>query len=124
MKHICYLSIGSNMPSRLGRLDRAVKTLEQAVGVEAVSEAISSNDYTGLGAPYLNIAVRCTTDMDIDALREAIAAIESKQGRRPDSKELGHMPVDIDIVVFDGDIISQCDFSQPFFQICYSQIKL
>ena len=122
MSHSCVICIGSNMPSRMRRLDNAIKALDALVSIIDVSDSIESTDFSGLGANYLNIAISCSTNLALDDLRDAIHNIEIAQGRRDDSKASGHMPIDIDIVTFDDIIVSPCDFNRPYFSVCYKQL--
>ncbi|MGM9859728.1 MAG: 2-amino-4-hydroxy-6-hydroxymethyldihydropteridine diphosphokinase [Muribaculaceae bacterium] len=122
MRHSCFLCIGSNLPSRMRRLDCALKALASCVSIIDVSDSIESPDFSGIGANYLNITVQCSTDLSLDDLREAIRDIEIAHGRRDDSKASGRMPIDIDIVTFDDIIVSPCDFNRPYFSVCYRQL--
>ncbi len=123
MSVTCYLSIGSNMPPRLRRLDTALSALASVVGIVDSSAAVESDDHSGRGPAYLNMAVRCTTDMSLDDLQRALRDLEKKLGRRPDSKERGMMPVDIDIVEYDGRVVSPDDFDRHYFTTCYRQLN-
>lgn len=123
MTHTCYLCLGSNMPPKLRRLDQALNALGDICTVMSTSESIESDDDSGLGQRYLNLVAMCTTTMNLDDMRVAIRDIEASQGRRPDSKERGSMPIDIDIVVFDDIVVSPYDFSRPYFTICYRQLS-
>ena len=123
MSVTCYLGIGSNMAPRLRRLDDALTALASVVNIEDASAAVESDDHTGRGPAYLNMAVRCTTDMSLDELNTALRDLERRLGRRPDSKERGQMPVDIDIVEYDGRVVSHDDFERQYFATCYRQLN-
>lgn len=120
--HTCHLCLGTNMPPQLRRLDSAINELRRIGEIVAMSDALESDDDTGLGRPYLNIALKLSTPHDREQLLESLSEIETRLGRKLDSKQRGMMPIDIDLVTFDGDIVSNYDFSRPYFKILYSQI--
>lgn len=123
MSATCYLGIGSNMAPRLRRLDQALTALAAVVDIEDASAAVESDDHSGRGPAYLNMAVRCTTDMSLDELQAALRDLERRLGRRPDSKARGQMPVDIDIVEYNGMVVSKDDFDRQYFTTCYRQLN-
>lgn len=123
MSVTCYIGIGSNMAPRLRRLDMALTALGEIVDIEDASAAVESDDHTGRGPAYLNMAVRCTTEMSLDELQATLRDLERRLGRKPDSKERGQMPVDIDIVEYDGTVVSHDDFERQYFTTCYRQLN-
>lgn len=123
MSVTCYIGIGSNMAPRLRRLDMALTALGEIVDIEDASAAVESDDHTGRGPAYLNMAVRCTTEMSLDELQTTLRDLERRLGRKPDSKERGEMPVDIDIVEYDGTVVSHDDFERQYFTTCYRQLN-
>ncbi|MCM1032134.1 MAG: 2-amino-4-hydroxy-6-hydroxymethyldihydropteridine diphosphokinase [Odoribacter sp.] len=122
MNHICYLCIGSNMPPRLRRLDDAIEALKKVGDIDAVSETIESDDDRCIGPQYLNIVVRLVTQLTPKQLHESLRDTERLLGRSPESKERGIMPIDIDLVIYDGSIVSEYDYSRPYFTACYRQL--
>lgn len=111
------------MAPRLRRLDMALTALGEIVDIEDASAAVESDDHTGRGPAYLNMAVRCTTEMSLDELQTTLRDLERRLGRKPDSKERGQMPVDIDIVEYDGTVVSHDDFERQYFTTCYRQLN-
>ncbi len=118
MTHHAILGIGSNVPPRLDNIGRALSLLALYGDVMDVSEPVESADDTGLGAPYINVAVAFRTCLDSARLAEHISGIEHALGRTDDSKAAGTMPLDIDTVVWDGNIVSTYDYNRPYFITC------
>ncbi len=124
MKHSAVICLGSNIADRHTRIDHALMLLSQYISIEKSSEELSSDDVSGRGLPYLNKVIKCNTFMDLNQLRKQIAEIETLEGRTEQSKTLGKMPIDIDIVLWDNEVISQLDFERPYFQKIYNTLKL
>lgn len=118
MSHSVILLLGSNVSDREERLRMAVDELAGIVTVNARSEFYVSPDRSGLGAPYANIAVKCSVDMSVVQLSEHLAFIESRLGRTPQSKSMGIMPLDIDLVVWDEEIVSRSDYDTEQYARC------
>lgn len=120
--HNVILCLGSNTRDARMRIARAIESLSRQLTVVKTSEAYINDDDTGRGAPYLNMVARCITTMPLDRLADMLADLETEGGRTSSSKADAVMPLDIDIVVWDNDIVSPHDFSRPYFTTGYRQI--
>lgn len=96
-----YLSLGSNLGDRLGRLREALERLGRLDGVrlERVS-AVYETEPVGVKdqPPFLNLAARIETTLEPLQLLDAAKRIEREMGRRPGPR-WGPRPVDIDILL-------------------------
>ena len=110
------LCLGSNVADRRQRLDGAIHRLASRLTIRDYSEAVESADVSGLGRDYLNIVARCSTSLSLNDLRSLIAEIETIEGRTPQSKTSGSMPIDIDVVMYNGKVVSPCDFHRDYFR--------
>lgn len=124
MSHRVILSLGSNIGNRCDNIAAALSALAQS-GVEygSVSSAVESPDDTGRGNAYINVAADCRTDLSLQALKERISEIERQCGRVPSSKATGQMPIDIDVVVWDDEVVSRYDFERPYFKECLHRLS-
>lgn len=122
MTHTAILLLGSNVPDRESRLDAAIDRLADVSVVTSRSQVYVSPDRSGLGEPYANIAVQCDTEMDIDGFREFAAQVETRLGRTPQSKSEGVMPVDIDLVEWDGRVVSPGDYASQQYRYCVERL--
>ena len=75
-------------------------------------------------APYLNIIACIATELDYDSLRLRFKVLEREAGRTPSSKDVGLVPLDIDIVVFNGEVKRPADFDRLYFQHGYSRLSI
>lgn len=123
MKHTAILCIGSNVGPREVRIEDAIERMEDLCRVISKSRCSESDDITGKGAPYLNMAVLCATDLGMDDFLARISEIEVIGGRRPDGSRIGVVDIDIDLVVWDGSVVSPDDFSRDYFIPLYKALS-
>ncbi|MGN0224044.1 MAG: 2-amino-4-hydroxy-6-hydroxymethyldihydropteridine diphosphokinase [Muribaculaceae bacterium] len=119
MSNEVVLCLGSNVADRRQRLSSAIHHLASRMTIHDCSETVESADVSGLGHDYLNIVARCSSSLSLNDLRALIAEIETSEGRTPQSKATGHMPIDIDVVMYDGQVVSPCDFNSDYFRQAY-----
>ncbi|WP_235337195.1 2-amino-4-hydroxy-6-hydroxymethyldihydropteridine diphosphokinase [Bacteroides caecigallinarum] len=69
---------------------------------------------TGVSRPvpdYHNLAAIFTTTMSLPALRSLLKETEKACGRTPESKSTGLIPIDIDLLQYDGTILKPEDMN-------------
>jgi 2-amino-4-hydroxy-6-hydroxymethyldihydropteridine diphosphokinase len=108
-----YLSLGSNLEDRAANLQRAVAMLREDVSVDEISSLYETEP---VGVPdqpvFLNIAVGGSTDLAPGALLARIKGIERAVGRRP-TYRWGPRVVDIDILMYEDEVIESPDLAVP-----------
>ncbi|MDE6334504.1 MAG: 2-amino-4-hydroxy-6-hydroxymethyldihydropteridine diphosphokinase [Muribaculaceae bacterium] len=124
MTHTAVLLLGSNLPHREKQLDAAVARMAAVTVITGRSSIYVSPDRSGLGKPYANMVIQCDTQLDISELRKYISDTERCLGRTPQSKTIGMMPIDIDLVLWDGKVISRSDYDSPHYLQCMSTMSL
>lgn len=122
-QHECVLCVGCNMAPKLRRLDNAINAISEISTVIEASESLESPDDSHHGPDYLNVVLRCSTPLSLGEFKVMVNDIEAKLGRTAKSKISGMMPADIDIVLWDGHVVSQYDYTRPYFRICYNQLQ-
>lgn len=113
--HTVYLSIGSNMGDKKGHLDRAVQQLKQdrQTQVEQVSSYIETEPVGGVEQEdFLNAALCVKTLRTPEEFLELIGRIESEQ-RRERTVHWGPRTIDVDILLYDNDIIQSRELTIP-----------
>ena len=111
-----FLGIGSNVGDRVVFCRRAVEELRatQDISVEAVSSLYETSP---LGGPpqrsFINLVLKIETPLGARELLGATQAIEAKLGREPSDIHWGPRVVDIDILTFGDDKISEPDLEIP-----------
>ncbi len=113
---IAYLGIGSNVGDRVAFCRRAVEELRanSAIDVQAVSSLYETSP---LGGPpqrsFINLVVRLETTLGPRELLEATQSIEGKLGREPSDIHWGPRVVDLDILTFGDEKLSEPDLEIP-----------
>ena len=103
-----YLSLGSNIAAK-NNLPAAVQLLREYGVLRAISSVWESPAHGGASPPnYFNAAVLLETQLSAPSLRDqAISHIETLLGRvRIPHNPQAPRPIDIDIMLFNSDIIS------------------
>lgn len=120
MTHRAIICLGSNVSPRAERLRDAFEFISGFGSVEEETEAKESADVTGRSLPYLNKVISLRTHLTLFQLKQLFQDFEIKEGRRSSRWGPGEITIDIDIIIWDGDIISPTDFSQPYFSLLYN----
>lgn len=118
--HEAILCIGSNVAPRGERIASAIEQLAGVCEAMDVSDRLESADVTGQGAPYVNVALRCLTSAERDIFTAYISEIERSGGRKMDSKS--EVAIDVDLVIWDGEVVSCADYNSAFFRPLYAQL--
>lgn len=65
---------------------------------------------------YWNCTGIIETELDLSQIKNLYKTMERQAGRMSDSKQNGDIPLDIDIVVWNSEIIRPGDWEQSYFQ--------
>lgn len=85
--------------------------------LESAGLEIKANSHVYPSASgYQNCVVQACSKAGFEALQRASKDIELQLGRAPEMKERGEVPIDIDIVVFDQEVVRQADFDSAYFK--------
>lgn len=121
--HQIVICLGSNLPDRADRVLAAAEYFESLLlpGGHR-SQMLVSDDFTGLGAQYANMVLKGLCKSGLEAMIAEAARYETAGGRTPDSKSTGVMPIDVDIVIYDGRILKPQQYTRAYFQALYSKL--
>lgn len=67
--------------------------------------------------PFLNQVAFVSTDAPLEEVRQALKTMEKQLGRRPESKEMGQIPIDIDLLLWNGEILKPADWEKDYVQL-------
>lgn len=121
--HRAIVSLGSNLPCSADIIRDAARRLRTVGRQIRWSGVYFGPDDTGRGPQYANAVMELELPVDRQALHEFTRGLEAAAGRTPESKSIGIMPLDIDLVVWDGQIVDAYDFSRDYFKQGYSLIS-
>ncbi len=102
--HLAYLCLGSNIHP-VENLREAIDLLRQRTRLIALSTCWESAAIGSPGPNFLNIGALVATPLDAAALKEQVlSTIEKKLGRVCSADKYAPRTMDIDIVIFDGQV--------------------
>ena len=113
---LSYVScIGSNTPDRALKIDRAIAALSAVCDIVMKSQVYEAPDESGIGAPYLNCVIEISPLLSHDRFCSELKRIERDFGRDATSKSTGVMPLDLDIIIWNGEIVDRYQYSRDYF---------
>ena len=111
-----YVGVGSNVGDRAMFCRRAVEALQATAGI-VVQKVSSLYETSPVGGPpqrsFVNLALKIETELSARSLLEATQAIENKLGREPSDIHWGPRVVDLDILTYGEEKISEPDLEIP-----------
>lgn len=115
-----YISLGTNIGNRLFHLQKAIQHLkekvfswlEESIVIEtpALLKPNSPNEWD---KPYLNMIVRGKTHLSAPALLSTLQTIEQMMGRPADHKKWAPRIMDLDILLYDQEVIQTPKLNIP-----------
>ncbi|MEZ4553429.1 MAG: 2-amino-4-hydroxy-6-hydroxymethyldihydropteridine diphosphokinase [Dehalococcoidia bacterium] len=114
-----WLALGGNLGDRIAHLRAALDALDAAgVTVEGVSSVYETPPWGIEDQPrFVNIAVEARTALDAHALLRLCKRIEAERGRDFSTVRNGPRPVDIDILLIEGEVIDDPDLIVPHLRL-------
>lgn len=117
------LSIGSNSKDREWQMKYGIEWLKHIFSDAKVSSVYNSVAVNGRDSDYLNAVMTASTKLDLDDTIALMKQYEAVCGRTPVSKLQGVIPIDIDIVLWNNDVIRPNDFARQYFQRGWQELK-
>lgn len=117
------LSIGSNSGDREYQMSQIVTLLNDLFNNISVSNIYETPAINGKDAPYLNGVIIGHTSMNLDEAVKTLKELERNQGRTPELKIQGIVPIDIDVVIWNDEIVRMHDYEQDYFSQGYRQLN-
>jgi 2-amino-4-hydroxy-6-hydroxymethyldihydropteridine diphosphokinase len=110
-----YLSLGSNQGNSLENLQNTIYKINDTIGkVVQISSVYKTKSWGYKGADFLNICIEVSTNLNPEDLWSKILVIENYLGRqRKKSSQYEDRTIDIDILLFDDEIIFSKDLIVP-----------
>ena len=111
-----YIGIGSNVGDRPDFCRKAVKALDSAEDIR-VTRVSSLYETAPVGGPpqrsFINVVAKIETELDPRDLLEACKRIEQRHGREPSDIRWGPRVVDLDILLYGAEKVSEPDLEIP-----------
>lgn len=122
MKHTVVLSLGSNYGNREKSVASAIKLMSEVLTTAQSSTVYTTPPLSGTGEPYANAVIAGEWDGELSDLEILCKRTEIRFGRTDERRQQHQVPLDIDIVMYDGKVIRPADFGYAFFQTGYRQL--
>lgn len=116
------LSIGTNSADREWQMSQAIKRMKQLFKKTVVSDIYEVPAHNGVDAPYLNAVLVATTSMALEETNGLLKQWEALCGRTPASKLQGVIPIDIDVVVWNDEVLRPVDYSRSYVSLGISRL--
>lgn len=106
-QHITYLSLGTNKGNKLENLQNAINLIDDTVGEILKISSIYKTPALGfIGNDFYNICIQVATNQIPEIVISSLLQIEKKLGRQKKvTSEYENRNIDIDILLFDNEII-------------------
>ena len=107
IQRITYLSLGTNQGNKLENLQKAIDSIDDNVGgIQKISSVYQTPSWGFDGENFFNICIKVSTYQQPEVLLSSLLEIEQELGRlRSSEKEYQNRKIDIDILLFDDEII-------------------
>jgi len=120
--HKVIISIGSNI-SPEDNIKKAIAGLEELLRIEKVSEMITTEPIGIIDQPdFVNGALKGLTIHSIEELNGHLKALEDQLGRDRSRPKFGPREIDLDIIVWNGEIVDADYFSRDFLKAVVDQV--
>jgi 2-amino-4-hydroxy-6-hydroxymethyldihydropteridine diphosphokinase len=116
MPHRVHIGIGSNLGDRRANTAEAIDRVGQLPGTRVVraSSLYESEPLGNAKTWFVNSVIQVETDLLPDVLLKRLQAIEESMGRkRVKGKRWGSRIIDLDILLFDQDVIEKRNLKIP-----------
>jgi len=110
-----YISIGSNLGNKLSNLQNTVDMIGNSIGsIAKISSIYKTKSWGFESDDFYNICIELSTNLNPENLISSLLKIEQKLGRtRTKQKGYSSRIIDIDILLFDDEIIFSPDLIVP-----------
>lgn len=116
------LSVASNVESRRQMMADALDWLTGVLAPLRCSMLYTTQALHG-DSTYLNAVVSGYCDMPFEELHAMFKQHEVDAGRTEEMRSKHFVPIDIDIVIYDGEILKPKDYGQEFFKKGWDELK-
>lgn len=121
--HVAYAGLGSNLPDgALKMINKAINEIGLFGHLKAVSNVYTTrpvNPKVNGDNDYCNAVVMFEVTFPLDELLIVTKSLEAHLGRNGIK---GCVGIDIDVVIWNDEILRPTDFEREYFQIGYQQI--
>jgi 2-amino-4-hydroxy-6-hydroxymethyldihydropteridine diphosphokinase len=120
--HQVYIMLGSNIEPELN-IPRAVTLLQPQVNILRHSSVWQSASVECCYPDYLNLAVLLSTPLSAEALKDQVLRpLEARMGRVRTEDKNAPRPIDLDIIIFDGELLDETIWQYSYVAVPISEL--
>lgn len=121
-EHNICLILGSNIQPQIN-ISRAIRLLKKSICVKSISSAWETDPVGTIGPNFINVAILATTHLSIKKLKfQLLRQVENRLGRQRFSDKYAPRTMDIDIVIFDGNVVDQNLWQEPYLILTCAEV--
>ncbi len=107
IQRIIYLSLGTNLENKFENLQKTIDLIAETIGdIKKIASVYKTASWGFKGNDFYNTCIKISTYLNPETLIEKLLSVEKKIGRtRNSSKKYSDRIIDIDILLFDDEII-------------------
>jgi len=118
----CIIGIGSNIDAEKN-IAKALRLLGAEVEIVQVSKMMKTKPIGISDQPdFTNGAVRIETWKGIEELKRLLKALENQMGRDRTQPKFGSRNIDLDILIWNNEIVDQDYFTRDFLRISAAEL--
>jgi len=116
------IGIGSNIDAEMN-ISKMIDMLKKQVEIVKISEMIKTKPIGILNQPdFTNGAIKIRTSLNQENLTVLLKAIEDQLGRDRSAPKFGPRCIDLDIVVWNGEIVDEDYYTRDFLKKSVDEI--
>ena len=123
MSNSLVICIGSNSNDREWQMKNGIKWLQALLYDCKVSSIYKAAAINGIDNEYLNAVIKAKTKESLNEITVLLKQYETIWGRTPASKQDGIIPIDLDIIMWNDEIIREKDFGHSYFREGWREIE-
>ena len=109
------ISLGSNVEDRMSRVAAAMTWIQSILRSTACSGIYETDDFHPTGRKYCNAVMAGDTALSQSDIDTAVRLYELNAGRDESARLRGDVPIDIDLVIWNGSVLRPRDMEREYF---------
>lgn len=121
--HAAILIIGSNIQPEKN-IDRVLDLLRERITLVELSSIWQTEPVGTVGPYFLNLAARVITELEAESLKwSVLREIEEQMGRVRTADKYAPRPIDLDIVLFDGEVLDNGLWERGYIALTVAELE-
>ncbi len=116
-------SVGADSGDRKAAVEAALGWLSSFLNDFACSDIYETPPVGHIGSNYMNAVAIGKCDLEPEDVEKLCKDYELRNGRDEEARREGHVPIDIDIVMEDGEVVRPKDYNCKFFKTGYRKLR-